>query len=51
MLTELRIQDFAVIDRLAIRLGPGLNALTGETGAPGTLPVDVGEYETGTGCR
>lgn len=27
-----------------------LDYLTGEAGAPGTLPVDVGEYETGTGC-
>ena len=48
MLTELRIQDFAVIDRLAIRLGPGLNALTGETGAGksiivGALSLVLGE--------
>jgi DNA repair ATPase RecN len=27
MLTELRIQDFAVIDRLTLQLGPGLNAV------------------------
>jgi DNA repair protein RecN (Recombination protein N) len=39
MLTELRIQDFAVIDRLAVRLGPGLNALTGETGAGKSIIV------------
>jgi DNA repair protein RecN (Recombination protein N) len=39
MLTELRIQDFAVIDRLAIGLGPGLNALTGETGAGKSIIV------------
>jgi DNA repair protein RecN (Recombination protein N) len=48
MLTELRIQDFAVIDRLAVRLGPGLNALTGETGAGksiivGALSLILGE--------
>ncbi|HEX2167429.1 MAG TPA: DNA repair protein RecN [Longimicrobiales bacterium] len=48
MLTELRIQDYAVIDRLAIRLGPGLNALTGETGAGksiivGALSLIIGE--------
>ena len=39
MLTEIRIRDFAVIDRLAVRLGPGLNALTGETGAGKSIIV------------
>ena len=39
MLTELRIRDFAVIDRLTLRLGPGLNALTGETGAGKSIIV------------
>jgi DNA repair protein RecN (Recombination protein N) len=39
MLTELRIRDFAVIDRLSIRLYPGLNALTGETGAGKSIVV------------
>jgi DNA repair protein RecN (Recombination protein N) len=48
MLTELRIQDYAVIDRLAVQLGPGLNALTGETGAGksiivGALSLILGE--------
>src|SRR5690606_37406075 len=48
MLTELRIQDFAVIDRLSVNLGPGLNALTGETGAGksiivGALSLILGE--------
>lgn len=33
MLRELRIKNFAVIDRVELRLGPGLNILTGETGA------------------
>ena len=33
MLRELRIKNFAVIDELALGLGPGLNILTGETGA------------------
>lgn len=33
MLRELRIKNFAVIDELALALGPGLNILTGETGA------------------
>lgn len=48
MLAELRIKDFAVIDDLALRLGPGLNALTGETGAGksiivGALSLILGE--------
>jgi DNA repair protein RecN (Recombination protein N) len=39
MLAEIRIRDFAVIDRLAVRLGPGLNVLTGETGAGKSIIV------------
>ncbi len=39
MLIELRIQNFAVIDRLTVRLEPGLNALTGETGAGKSIVV------------
>ena len=33
MLEELTIRDFALIDRVGVRFGPGLNLLTGETGA------------------
>ena len=33
MLTELRIQDFAIIDQLEMEFGPGLVVFTGETGA------------------
>jgi len=33
MLLELRIRDLAVIRDLSLRLGPGLNILSGETGA------------------
>jgi DNA repair protein RecN (Recombination protein N) len=33
MLRELRIKNFAVIDAVALEWGPGLNVLTGETGA------------------
>jgi DNA repair protein RecN (Recombination protein N) len=33
MLEELHIQNFAIIDDLAACFGPGLNVLTGETGA------------------
>ena len=39
MLTELRIRNFALIDRLSVRLGPGLNVLTGETGAGKSIIV------------
>ena len=33
MLRELRIKNFAVIDEVVLDLGPGLNIITGETGA------------------
>jgi DNA repair protein RecN (Recombination protein N) len=39
MLTELRIKNFALIDELVVRLGPGLNVLTGETGAGKSIIV------------
>ncbi|MDX1648040.1 MAG: DNA repair protein RecN [Longimicrobiales bacterium] len=39
MLVELRIRDYAVVEDLAISLGPGLNALTGETGAGKSIIV------------
>ena len=39
MLTELRIRNFALIDELAVQLGPGLNVLTGETGAGKSIIV------------
>jgi DNA repair protein RecN (Recombination protein N) len=39
MLASIRIQDFAVIDRLTVSLGPGLNVLTGETGAGKSIIV------------
>jgi len=37
MLTELRIRNFAVIEEAALCFGPGLNVLTGETGAGKTI--------------
>src|SRR5580704_3158858 len=37
MLTELRIRNFAVIEEAALVFGPGLNVLTGETGAGKTI--------------
>jgi DNA repair protein RecN (Recombination protein N) len=39
MLVELRIRDYAVVDDLTLELGPGLNVLTGETGAGKSIIV------------
>ncbi len=39
MLRELRIRNYAVIDDVRLELGPGLNALTGETGAGKSIVV------------
>ncbi len=39
MLTELRIQNFAIIESLALPLAPGFNVLTGETGAGKSIIV------------
>jgi DNA repair protein RecN (Recombination protein N) len=39
MLSELRIRNFALIDQLTVQLGPGLNVLTGETGAGKSIVV------------
>jgi len=41
MLTELHIEQLGVIDRLELVLGPGLTALTGETGAGKTMLVEA----------
>lgn len=41
MLHELRIKNFAVIDELTLELGPGLNVLTGETGAGKTIILNA----------
>jgi len=41
MLTELRIQNFAIIDRLDLTLAPGLTILTGETGAGKSIILDA----------
>jgi DNA repair protein RecN (Recombination protein N) len=56
MLVELRIRDFAVIRDLSVEMGPGLNALTGETGAGksiliGALSLLLGERASSDSVR
>ena len=41
MLTELRVRDLVVIDDVTLPLKPGLNVLTGETGAVKSMLVDA----------
>jgi DNA repair protein RecN (Recombination protein N) len=41
MLVELRAENYAVIDQATAQLGPGLNLLTGETGAGKSILVDA----------
>ncbi|MBI3161711.1 MAG: DNA repair protein RecN [Chloroflexi bacterium] len=41
MLTELHIQNFAIIDKLDLRFAPGFIILTGETGAGKSIILDA----------
>jgi len=41
MLNELHIRNFAIIDDLHLVFGPGLNILTGETGAGKSIIIDA----------
>ncbi|MCC6791711.1 MAG: DNA repair protein RecN [Thermomicrobiales bacterium] len=41
MLIELNIRDFAIIDQLRVEFEPGLNVLTGETGAGKSIIIDA----------
>jgi len=41
MLVELRAENYAVIDHAIAVFGPGLNLLTGETGAGKSILVDA----------
>jgi len=47
MLTELRIQNFAIIDHLELNFGPGLLIFTGETGAGKSIIMDAVEMILG----
>ncbi len=47
VLTELQIENLGVIERLELMLGPGLTALTGETGAGKTMLVEAIELLVG----
>jgi DNA repair protein RecN (Recombination protein N) len=41
VLTELRLENYAVIDSVVVEFGPGLNLLTGETGAGKSILIDA----------
>src|SRR5438034_6416311 len=41
MLRELRIRNFAVVENVTVPFAPGLNVLTGETGAGKSILVDA----------
>jgi DNA repair protein RecN (Recombination protein N) len=41
VIVELRVRDIATIQDVTLQLGPGLNVLTGETGAGKSLVVDA----------
>jgi len=41
MLTHLQLRDLVIVDQAELELGPGLTALTGETGAGKSIVVDA----------
>jgi DNA repair protein RecN (Recombination protein N) len=41
VLVELRLENYAVMDSAAVEFGPGLNLLTGETGAGKSILIDA----------
>src|SRR5919109_5664667 len=56
MLTDLRVRNLATIADVTLHLGPGLNVLTGETGAGKSMLVDalallLGERAAGGSVR
>jgi DNA repair protein RecN (Recombination protein N) len=48
VLRELSLTNFALIDKLRIEFGPGLNVLTGETGAGKSIIIDALGLALGT---
>jgi DNA repair protein RecN (Recombination protein N) len=47
MLVELRIQDFAIIENLTVKLTKGFNVITGETGAGKSILIDAVDFALG----
>src|SRR5216684_7283312 len=47
MITYLKVRNLAIVEEFAIEPGPGLNVLTGETGAGKTLLIDSLEFLRG----
>lgn len=47
VLLELSIENFALIEKLRLEFGPGLNVLTGETGAGKSIIIDAVEMVLG----
>ena len=41
MLAELRLENYTVIDNVAVEFSPGLNLLTGETGSGKSILIDA----------
>ncbi len=48
MLIELRIKNYALIDDLVLEFGPGLNVITGETGAGKSIITRAIEFVSGS---
>ncbi len=51
MLTHLRVRHFAIIDKLEVGFGPGLNVVTGETGAGKSILVSALQLVLGAKAR
>src|ERR687892_101012 len=47
MITYLKVRNLAIVEEFSIEPGPGLNVLTGETGAGKSLLIDSLEFLRG----